>query len=170
MSVLTLEQLALIAKSKSQSVKTAKTKQAKQGRNRKGYVKALPISPLTPLASESRWALLSKGTDSSKIRSCNNTDARPKASLGDRRIMRDIANVSSEDLLYKVDKSLNMVELFTEFLRIRKLKADREAVTALEGRINAKQYRQLKYHIANGHSDGIARVLEAALKNNQIRG
>lgn len=165
----TREQLALIAKSKPQSVKAAKTKQAKQAKTRKGYVKALPMSPLTPKADQSRWALLAKGTVSSHKRACDQTDARPKAQLGDRRLMNDLANVTTEDLLYKVDKSLKLVDLFIEFLRIRKLRHDREAVTALEGRINAKQYRQLKYHIANGHQDGIARVLEQALNNNQIR-
>lgn len=168
--VLTKDQLIAIAKINAyKPVKQAKAAQAVKTRTRKGYVKALPISPLTPLASQSRWALLAQGTDASRVKACDLTDARPKASLGDRRLMRDTANISQEDILYKVDRSLGHIELFIEFLKIRKLRADRESATALEGRLNAQEYRLMKRALNRGDLERVSAILERAMNLNTVK-
>lgn len=169
---LTLEQLALIAQVKrinAPALQQAARKERKQGKARKGHCKPLPLGPLTPKASESRWALLAKGTDTSQAKACDNTDARPKAQLGDRRLMREVSCVNPEDQLYKVDASLDLIGLFTEFLKIRKLRADREACTALEGRLNAQQYRLMRRALKRGELDRVSAILEQALNLNQIK-
>lgn len=145
----------------------AKTVQARSYTSkRKGYCKPLPMGALTPKANETRWALLAQGTDASAKRNLCNIDARHKPVLGDRRIMRETANINPEDSLYTVPKGLNIVEYFIEFLKIRKLRADRESATALEGRLNAQEYRLLKRALSRGELERVSSILERALNNN----
>ncbi len=174
---LTLEQLALIAKANAQaSIRPAIARQSKQTRERAGYCKPLPIGPLTPKAGDSRWALLAKGTVSTFKRNVTQTDCRPKASLGDRRLMRDVANMNEADALYVLPESCpkagrgieDLQPVFVELLRLALIKRSDEFELNKEGRLNAYQYRQIKRAAARQDWSKCAEVLQAAMTLNQI--
>jgi hypothetical protein len=176
---LTREQLALIAQATA-PVKVAKSKQAKVMRSRKGYVRALPIGPLTPKAGESRWALLDKGTAKSERRNVCQLDAKHKPVLGDRRLMRDVANVNDEDLLYAIPEGLDLAGLLGELYRVIRLKLEREqdtrhefygrgCVAGLRHQITRKDSRELKFCYERGYMDRVAALIQKYVNLNQVK-
>jgi hypothetical protein len=138
--MLTVEQLALIAQVKGISKQVPKIMKAAKASKRKGYCKALPKSVLTPKASESRWALLQKGTDQSQARNVSRLDAKHKSStMPDPVTMAELnRKIALERVNEKCIKLARAAEWFTKFSHT----------------ISAKHRRSLRYLIDQNHEDG----------------
>lgn len=160
------------------SIKAAKQQARSYTSNRAGYCKALPISPFTSKASESRWALLSKGTESSFIKSCDQTTARPKHSMGDRRLMHDSSNIKPEWALYELPATCpkhgrgleDLQPIFAELLRLKLLASSEEHELNKQPTLNSKQWHKIKRAAARGQWSECAKVLQQAITLNQVRG
>lgn len=165
-----MAKIAAEAAKRAKPVKQAKATQAKSYASKKrGTCKPLPISPFTPKASDSRWAILAKGTEDSAARNLEKYDCRPKASLGDRRLMGDFACVSTEDKLYKVPKGVTNVELCAELLRIKLVRYMREHELGQMPLMSSKEHQNLRRALAKGDMHNVTKIIQRNVINNQIK-
>ncbi len=155
----------------------AKSRQTKTQRQRTaGYCRALPKSALTPKASESRWALLAQGEIISRDRACSKLTAKPKAQLGDRRLMRDRANMNEADKLYDIPESCpkhgrgieDLQPIFIELLRLALVKRSEAFELDRSGKLNAQEYRLMTRALKRGELTRVSEILQRALNSNQI--
>lgn len=178
MSVFSKEDLIKLAQVQAANVKVKTIRKPKY--SRKGYCKALPKSALTDKASQTILGTLIKGTESSFKRNVDQTDARPKNSLADRRLMRDVSNVPENWLHYpefvhgsvKLHDQAGIDVIFQELIRLKLLarSEDYELLKAKGMRMTKKQHRCLVFFNAKGNMEKVAAILQEVLNSNQVRG
>lgn len=130
-SSLSLDQ-AIVTKSMKQSQLRSYTSK------RKGYCKALPKAPLTPKASESRWALMAKGTANSYSRNVCQLDA--KHSSGAKPDPVTMAELSRKLKPDKIERGVCAADVVEWFIK--------NANT-----LNARNRRTLKHYIQVSNLD-----------------
>ena len=120
-----------------------------------------------PKASkQAKTCTLAQGTAISYTKSCSQLDAKPRASLGDRRMMRDYANVSHEDKCYQVPKD---IPLFDELIRIVKLRYEREHQVGATVTMTSKEHQNLRRAIAKGDMHNVTKIIQRNITSNQVR-